>query len=348
VTDEVWFTQPMLKELLTGAIGALLGAWGGAWAAQRIASRAKLEDDIREEIARAKSAVELASTVCNRAIGMKKQSVLELKKHYDEKYAAVHEYETRRVRGEILEGEQLDLGELRFSIIEGLKVPIARLDTLVMEQLQIGGRPRVMSTALVETVNAVNTVIRVQNEIVRATAGMTLGQKVPLLFGVERNGVINEHYKESITQIHDRVDDCIWFSATLMTDVGKYGQTVEPKRWFRKPKYRVVIPTFDDEVRKEFFPLDSSYKTWIDNFRPPVEGTRGRRFGKAWHGVRRVWRPGNRLVSRFWSARGKTWTVNCVRYVLVLAVLALSVAGMMELWLVLTSVTAIVKGWFGP
>jgi hypothetical protein len=235
---------------------------------------------------------------------MKKGYVRELKAHYDEKYALVHQHLADIASGAIAAGTQLELGELKLMIIEGLRVPIKRLDTLVMEQLQVTGRPRPMLAALVECVNTLNEVIVVHNKVIQLTAPMGANEKVPVLFAVQRNGVTDETFKESVKQIYDRTDDCIWFGAELMTDLGKYGQRVEPKKWLGKKKYRVVIPKFDDSVRAEFFPPDALYKDWIDNFKPLVGRTKGRPFGKFGFAARKLWR---RLKSHRWARNA--WTL---------------------------------------
>jgi hypothetical protein len=56
-TFAAWFTPPMLKELLTGAIGALLGAWGGAHAIRRINERKDRRDALRNEVLRTNAAI---------------------------------------------------------------------------------------------------------------------------------------------------------------------------------------------------------------------------------------------------------------------------------------------------
>jgi hypothetical protein len=57
--DWMWWSKQIWGLLDSNFTAALAGAFAGAWAAQRIAAKAKLDEDVRTEIVRTKAAIEL-------------------------------------------------------------------------------------------------------------------------------------------------------------------------------------------------------------------------------------------------------------------------------------------------
>src|SRR5262245_40276868 len=93
-----WVMWGLLKvwELLNSNFTA---AFAGAGAAAWLARWAKMEDGHREELGKAKAAVQLAYSVCNGAIGIKKQQVLALKENYDQTLEVVRRHEAAKAGG---------------------------------------------------------------------------------------------------------------------------------------------------------------------------------------------------------------------------------------------------------
>lgn len=132
-----WLLGKMADLLNSNFTAAFAGAATAAW----LAKRAKKNDDLIAEVTRTKAAIELCFTVCNAAIGMKRQHIQKMKDAYDANHDTVHAHYNGIAAGTVAPNTVLDLGELHLLMLDKIRVPIERLENIVM-QLGISGKAR--------------------------------------------------------------------------------------------------------------------------------------------------------------------------------------------------------------
>lgn len=80
-----WLAPLLNSNFVTSLVGAGAGAWAGAYAAQRIAARANDRGELLIEIRHMIAAFNLAVTIFNVCLGLKRQHIKPLKETYDQK-----------------------------------------------------------------------------------------------------------------------------------------------------------------------------------------------------------------------------------------------------------------------
>jgi hypothetical protein len=140
VATEGWLTQPMLKELLTGAIGSLMGALGRAYGAQLIADRKRLRETIRMDVVRTNTAIEHTHTILNKYLNLKEQFTRDMVAEYKAIDAKIREYEKGLASGAIPKGTPPpQLPQYNMFTMSKQKVRIDRLEGIIMDELTIAG-----------------------------------------------------------------------------------------------------------------------------------------------------------------------------------------------------------------
>ena len=279
-----WLWDLLNSNFGTAAVGALFGAWGGAYAAQKIAERSKARDQLLEHLQNTNAAIELAGGICVAYLNLKKQHVRDLRATYDEQRAAVIAHRP---------GTPLNIGRLDLQAINPPQVRIGRLDE-VMTKIPVLGRPKTLVGVLAMTITSLNHSFETWNGLVAAfhqLPGPFDEEKAAIVFGLPRNGVVDERFKGTVEAFSDETDHCIFFSKLLVSDLTKAGERMRRnfKRKFGRD-YPVQKFLWHQAEEKGLFPPDEDFETWFKNFWDRVPRTQGRRLEKLSYATRRLWR----------------------------------------------------------
>jgi hypothetical protein len=299
VAVEQWFTQPMMKELLTGAIGALLGAWGGAHAIRRIAERANRREMLRKEVLKTNAAIGQVHMLLNTFLNLKEQFFRPMQQRFVELEEIVHEIETARAAGRPARKSLPTIvpTELLYGIVWP-RVDVGRLDRIISEELGVLGRPPALVAALVQDSAGLETLVNERSQLVdglkiSAAGGGLKREHFGLIFGLSNAvGGIDLTFKSNLHGIAGTNDACIHFCKLLNRDLYSHGARMRRRylRQFRGPIPEISKANFGVAESKGLFPDPKSFTSWETNFitRPPV--TEGRRLGKWWYAWRKAWR----------------------------------------------------------
>lgn len=303
-----WFTWETVKSFgnsnfFTSFIGALAGAVGGAWAAQRIADNVKGRDQLLDEVRNCNIAIELAHGICSTFINLKEQHVRRLAQTYQEQRARVHAHYDGLRTGAVPAGTVLDIGGLDLQTLSAIPIGVADLRAAVMQNVTAPARPRSLVAVLGQSVDTLNETIKLRNQQITAyrASDAPLNAKVAYLFGLPRDGIVDETFAHTIAALSRQTDDCIFFSKLLCSDLADHGDRLRAvlKRRFRGEAPRIHRVIWDDVAKKGLLPPDSDYASWLTGFPRRVPRTYGRRWAKWWYAVRRLLRrsPAGRMVA---------------------------------------------------
>lgn len=206
--------------------------------------------------------------------------------------------------------EPIDLGFFDMQLMEPIDAQAEWLSKVVIEKIDVTGRAVGAVVTLSRVVTSINATIQQRNSFVvefKATKGMTQFRKIELLFGYrsQEHG-LDLSYVGLIDHLERQIDDCIFFSKILITDLLKYGairQEQYQKRWKKRPPDIPRI-SFAEPERLGLIPPDSEYSDWLKGFPPPrVAYSDARQFGKCRYGLRRRCR--RCLMWLGWEPMGK-------------------------------------------
>lgn len=275
-----WFTQAMLKELLTGGIGALLGAWGGAHAIQRITERANRREALRKEVLRTNAAIGQVHMLLNTFLNLKEQFFRPIERRFLELEAIVHEIEAARAAGRAARKSLPAIlpKELLYGIVWP-RVDVGRLDRIVSEELGVLGRPPALVAALVQDSAGLEALVKERTVLVDALkvaagGGALKREHFGLIFGLPNAaGGIDMTFKSNLHGIVETNDACIHFCKLLNKDLYAHGVRIRQRylRQFRGPIPDISEAMFGVAETKGLFPDPKPYQSWETNYRTRPE-----------------------------------------------------------------------------
>lgn len=296
------------SEFVTALLGSLAGAAGGALAAQRIAERAKLREHLLEQIRNSNASIEIAFGICNTCLSLKEQHVKALKERYEEQRAGVHAHDEGLENGTIPPGTPLYVGEIDLRSLDAVRVRIEKLESIVMEKLSVTGRPRPLVGVLLQSIASLNNSIRQRNEVVAwlKNNDIPMDQRTRLMFGLKMpGGHIDHSYGDLIRGIYRQVDDCIYFSKLLCSDLSDHAD--ECHREYKR-RFRGRIPVgqqilWENAERKGLMPDPADYESWSRAFIRRVPASRRRWVEKSGYLLRREFRRPRRALMRIFKGK---------------------------------------------
>ncbi len=289
-----WFTPSMLKDFFIAAIGSLAGAWGGAWAIQRIAERAKTKEHLLKQIRLSNAAIELAQGIFSVYANLKLQHVREMKQVYDTQRALVHEVEEDYRKGKIPPGTPRPALTVPALTLDMLRVRPQPLERIVIEELDVKGRPRPAMAELIRSIETLNRSIEARNELIDRLKQPGMEQQaIALIFGLPLpSGGVDMTFGSVVEAIYTQTDDCIHFSRLICDDLHAYATRVreEYKSRFRAPYPSVHKVVYELVEQQGLIPPRDRYVSWDEGFLFRVEQTLGRRREKFVHGLTKTLR----------------------------------------------------------
>lgn len=299
-----WLTWESLKafansNFFTSLVGAMAGAVGGAYAVQKIADRAKVRDQLLQEIRNCCSAIEFAHSVGNTYLNLKEQHVRRMQERYVMQYTAVHQFREDREAGAIPADMGIDLGAVDMSVMETIHARIPQLETMILEKVSASGRPRPLVLTLGKAADQLNHSINERNQMVMELRDIDEGERNHRLFGLRMGRHVDRRFPDNMFGIFSYTDDCIMFSRMLCEELTSHGRRVRQiyLRRFGGWVQTITAVDFSEPDAKGLFPSRERYRSWDENIQFRVGRTEGRRMGKALYATRRFLRKGVRHAS---------------------------------------------------
>lgn len=258
---------PLLKPIIdfsnsnffTATIGAFAGAYGG----QYIVEKSKTQDELKKGILRTNAAIMMGYDIWNAAIALKKQHIKSLKESFDLDKKRIKEFQGKHKKEDVLPGEEF-VYTADFKTLAPLKVTVNYLQNFVLDKIELTGRPLVLITTLIRTLDTLNDSIIARNEMIEHFKFAKLPEEKLMLlyFGLpDAQGHINQSYSDYLEAIYQSTDDVMFFSELLCQDLIAHGQKLAAKLGKNAPKVQII--NFQKSVEIELLPDQSQYKDWL-------------------------------------------------------------------------------------
>jgi hypothetical protein len=259
--NSVFFTA-----LLTAIVGSCAGAFAGARAAQRIADKTRNRDELLKQIRATNAAVMLAFGICNNLLSLKKQHVKPLKEKFDQDKASI--IEALKMQKSGAGGEVHFLADFRG--LSHLDLPISLLQEQIFEKISVHGGAILLTTAVAQTVRALNLSIKERNNLIEnfKARSLPVNELVALYFGFRFGERTNEQYPNTIDAIYRQTDDAIFYSWQLCDDLSRHRDQLAAsfEKRFGKGAPRIHKPDFSKAVEADLMPNESDYADWMSMF----------------------------------------------------------------------------------
>lgn len=291
------FTAQDNKELLIAAIGSFAGAVGGAWGAQRIAERKERRERLRKAMAQTNLAIGHVYVVFEKFANVKDQYLKEMGRLF----------ENTRKKVIVAEAARRAKGEKQAKLTEGIPsevtceivwthVDVSRLEKLVLDDLNLLGRPASALAALIQDIETFEILMRDRASYIRdLKASRTGGLDWPQLlwmFGVAGDHGADSTFRSNVAGLIEKCDECIYFCKVLYEDLHEYGTRTRfrYRRQFKGPTGSMTTLDFSVAGTKGLLPDPAPFKDWESCFINLLPETEGRQLGKWLYAWRRVWR----------------------------------------------------------
>lgn len=286
--------------LVAGGLASLAGALGGALAAQGIADKRVRRKQLSDEIKSCNAGLDAAGATLNSFLNLKGQLLVDLKRGFDQQRAAVHAHALAMDEGRVVKGQRLELGGVDHGSLPQMRVPVDRLEIVMMEQLSISGRPRGLTNMVLQSVERANEMIRERNEIIQKLKGLPTNEMVARVFGLPSQGGVDNTYGDCVQGVWKYSNDVIYFTRELCIELMKYGKKVEKryKSTFKGIHPKTMKMNFDTPEAIRLMPPDADYASWEGTYELLVSPTEDRRLGKAYYALRRRTR---RVLRKPWK-----------------------------------------------
>ena len=252
---------------LLAVIGSGAGAFGGALGAQKIVERTAARKELREQINAVNSATSVCFQITNTLINLKGTLLLPLKENFD------------RTKTECIAAyEAFKAGEVRFhEFVADLQtltiptLPIETLNRLVLEKLELVGRPLVLAPLLAQTLHDIAGLCTARNELISEIKAAKYPNGVPpyLYFGLpDPEGHRDERYSSCVAGLYSLNDSAIWFGQRICVDLVAYVINLQEqfKASYRGPVPKTAKPDFGMAKAAGLIPSDDDFGPWLENF----------------------------------------------------------------------------------
>ncbi|MBI3042750.1 MAG: hypothetical protein HYY78_07985 [Betaproteobacteria bacterium] len=249
-------------------VGALAGAAAGALAAQRVIERSRARDDLLKEIRNTNAAMMVSFTICNTALGLKKQLVGPMHERFLEarkKFLAFREHRQA--------GQSQGNAPFHFEAdLQGFMAPILPIETLkllVFDRISAYGKALNLVSLVENAGIGLANAIDQRDRLIAEFKGSALPPDAFALryFGEKlASGHTHREYADLVDVIHSYTNDLIYFSGKLCAELATHGQAKGAlfSEQFGKDAPTVSAPDFSGPKESGLFPPDSDYSSWLN------------------------------------------------------------------------------------
>ena len=133
---------------------------------------------------------------------------------------------------------------------------------MLFSRIRVNGRPKLVISALEQSLNVLQSAIEERNRLIdlQVEKQTPIDQLVVNYLGLPTKHGQDSTYKTLIRSSRRYVDDCIWFSDRMASDLNSYGTELRNKN--RMKSFRVTKSNFDEETRKHI-PDDKDFATYL-------------------------------------------------------------------------------------
>jgi hypothetical protein len=250
--------------LASGAFGVFVGAW--------VTNRTQRKKAVITELNNIRAASVLCVSICNVAIGLKKQHVQPMRDAYErtqqEYQQAIAQARNKGPQPSIALGVDLQT-------IVPPKMPTDLLERCVFDEIAISGRALAASVQLIGAIDGLDKAIDFRNQIIadfRKTTPMSLRDIHSKYLGLKADAIVDRTFPACTIGIYEQTNDCIFFSRILAKDLLAYGNSLRRRHAHKLmlglPRLEAV--DWSNAERAGLMPDDKFYASWLQGFKPKL------------------------------------------------------------------------------
>jgi hypothetical protein len=273
---EMFRWQNIAAFLNSNFTAALAGAFAGALAAQKISERAKLRNQLLQEIRSTNAAIAVSFTICNAALSLKKQFVKDIYETYTAKKSELEEFHRQRAGGQQAPNLPFEF-RADFRTLQMPLVPTDILQKQVYEGISTTGRPLGLIAAISGSVDSLKDTIQKRNILIERSRELdpaAEGQLAAFYFGLPYGpGHVNTEYPDSIESLNISTDDVIFFSELLMKDLMEHGNRIlkQYNKITKVNKEKISSVDLTEPREQGLMPDEADYADWVKGFQSAAQ-----------------------------------------------------------------------------
>lgn len=245
---------------------ALAGAFAGAMAARAIEGRASARDSLQQELRATNAAIMLAFLICSTAITLKVQFVKGIHDSYTE-------LRRRHAAAKLLRSKGTPPFEFEFDLRDLVmpQFPVDALRAQMYEKVSTVGRPLALTSQIEGSIASLASTMLKRHELIERVRAK--GSEDPIIiaqylgepYGI---GHRSDEFPDSIESLSRSIDDVIFFSQLLVTDLVEHGNTIIAKldKISKGHGEKVSEANFQTARDQGLLPDDSEYSNWTNGF----------------------------------------------------------------------------------
>jgi hypothetical protein len=252
-------------KLIWGMVGIITGtfiaATIGVLGAQYIIEWSRRKAADLRELRQTNAAITLAISISNTMMAVKKQHVLPMKEAY-----SGHRRIYAENRAAVQAGQQPPhpyVIEFELSAFQMPILPLAHLQKIVFEDLNIIGRPLTLTAQIQTTAASLHGLLDTRNEQLVTFRRLGDSDKVGFYFGVAGPNIRDLSFVHVFEGIVAHTDDGIFFPNLLVRDLQAHGERIRKRLGRDAPNVTTHVTTPEFE---HLNPSDDDYQDWINNF----------------------------------------------------------------------------------
>ncbi len=270
LASEIWrFLSTALNSKFSIAfVGSLAGAFGGAVAAQRIIERSKRREIFLKELRSTNAAIMVSFSICNIMLSQKKQHSLPLYEQFKKDQERIEEFSEKRELGKLKPGEKFEY-VADFKTFSAPAMPVDTLKDLVFNNISAHGRVLSTTSVLMGSFAGLKEVLLKREALVEQFKTIIPEDEAAYYyFGLQLpTGHTSQEYPDIIEAIHSYVNDVIFFSSLICSDLMEHGEKLRAKeKRFAKNAPKINTADFNTPEASGLMPPKQDYQSWLDGY----------------------------------------------------------------------------------
>lgn len=251
-------------------IGGFFGSAGGALGAQYITTRVLRHKEVLQDLKYLNAATLLSIQIANSALRLKNQHTQPLIKNYEQQFS---DYSSGKPVAQLRDEDAWSF-QLDFMTTPPFNAPIERLEEIVISKVFLSGREISAVSELAAAIEGYKEAVSNRLKAIQTLQSIGIPtQQLAKYFGIpEEDGTTDITYKTSVECIHEYVNDIIFFSVALSTDISKKAATLihqESGIFSCSNAPHIVRPNWQAVKLNGLVPDDSKYPRWLAQFKTP-------------------------------------------------------------------------------
>ncbi|MCE9685132.1 hypothetical protein LZP73_02755 [Shewanella sp. AS16] len=255
------------SQFMSSVIGTLTGAFAGAYAAHKIGMGAKRRELLEAQMRYTNVATSSAFLTCNTVLGLKSQHIQSM---YTSYIFEKDNFETALRNPPASEPIHF---EMDLKVLHMPFVPFDDVSGIIQGQVNVRGRSLALVSTIKNSLTSLSEGLEYRNRLIDQLKtkfqGLQEEHKLKIYFGLPLpDGNIHQEYSDTLPAIYQYIDDVIFFSSLLCSDLVEHGEKIRAqyRKEFGRHLEKTTSPNFKTEKADKLMPDAKDYEDWLNMF----------------------------------------------------------------------------------